>query len=69
MPQAEKIRQMIGAIRNASNPRALLDQMMQQNNPGFAKAMDYIRQHGNDPKAAFQALAAEKGIKPADFGL
>lgn len=60
---------MIGAIRNAGNPQALLQQMMQQQNPGLAQAMDYVRQHGGDPKAAFEALAAEKGINPADFGL
>lgn len=46
-----------------------MQQMMQQNNPAFSQAMDYIRQHGGDPKAAFEALAAEKGINPADFGL
>jgi hypothetical protein len=69
MPPVAKIRQMIGAIRNAGNPQALLQQMMQQQNPGFAQAMDYVRQHGGDPKAAFEALAAEKGINPADFGL
>lgn len=69
MPQAAKIRQMIGAIKNAGNPQALLQQMMQQQNPGLAQAMDYVRQHGGDPKAAFEALAAEKGIDPADLGL
>ena len=69
MPQAAKIRQMIGAIKNAGDPRALLQQMMQQQNPGLAQAMDYVRQHGGDPKAAFEALAAEKGIDPADLGL
>ena len=67
--QAQKLRQMIGAIRNAGDPRALLQHMMQQQNPGLAQAMDYVRQHGGDPKAAFESLAAEKGINPADLGL
>lgn len=30
---------------------------MQQRNPGMAQAMDYIKQHGGDAKAAFEALA------------
>lgn len=59
---------MIGMIRNASDPQALLSQMMQQN-PGMSQAMDYVRQHGNDPKAAFEQLAKERGINPADLGL
>lgn len=60
---------MVGVIKNASDPQALMQQMMQQQNPGMAKAMDYVRQHGNDPKAAFEALAKEQGINPADLGL
>lgn len=57
---------MIGMIRSASDPQALLSQMMQQN-PGMSQAMDYVRQHGNDPKAAFEALAKEKGINPSEI--
>ena len=68
-PQLGQLRQMIGMIKNAGNPQALLQQMMQQNNPAFSQAMDYVKQHGNDPKKAFESLAAEKGINPADFGL
>ena len=71
-PTAQKLgqlRQMIGTIRNAGDPQALLQQMMQQRNPGLAKAMDYVKQHGNDPKAAFESLAKEQGINPADLGL
>lgn len=66
--QIGRIKQMIGMIRNASDPQALLSQMMQQN-PGMSQAMDYVRQHGNDPKAAFEQLAKERGINPEDLGL
>lgn len=66
--QIGRIKQMIGMIRSASDPQALLSQMMQQN-PGMSQAMDYVRMHGNDPKAAFEALAKERGINPADLGL
>ena len=60
---------MIGTIRNANNPQALFEQMMRQNNPALSKAMDYIKQNGGDPKTAFEKLAAEKGVDPADLGL
>ena len=43
--------------------------MMQQRNPAMMQALDYIRQHGNDPKAACEKLAAEKGIDLHDLGL
>ena len=67
-PQLGQLRQMIGMIKNAGNPQALMQQMM-QNNPGLVKAMDYVKQHGNDPKAACEALAKEKGINLHDLGL
>lgn len=69
MPQLGQLRQMIEMIRGASNPQALITQMMQQRNPQMMQAIDYIRQHGNDPKAACEALANEKGINLRDIGL
>ena len=68
-PQLGQLRQMISTLKNAGNPQALMQQMMQQNNPAMAKAMEYIKQHGNDPKAACEALAKEKGISLSDIGL
>ena len=68
-PQLGQLRQMISMMKNAGDPQALMQQMMQQNNPGLAKAMDYVKQHGNDPKAACEALAKEKGINLHDLGL
>lgn len=69
IPQIGQLRQMIGMIRSANDPQALITQMMQQRNPQMMQAIDYIRQHGNDPKAAFEQLAKERGINPADLGL
>ena len=60
---------MIGMMRNANDPQALLSQMMQQQNPGMMQALDYIKQNGGDPKAACEKLAAEKGINLKDLGL
>lgn len=31
------------------------------------KALDYVKQNGGDPKAAFEKLAAEQGIDPAEI--
>ena len=44
-------------------------QQMMQNNPAISKATEYIKQHGGDPKKAFETLCAEKGIDPSDLGL
>ena len=67
-PQFGQIKNMVAMIRNAGNPQALMQQMM-QNNPAMSQAVDYIRQHGNDPKTACEALAKEKGINLSDLGL
>lgn len=60
---------MIGALKSAGNPQALMQQLLQQNNPQLAQALEYVRQHGGDPRAACEALAAEKGIDLKDLGL
>lgn len=69
MPQLGQIRQMIGMIRGASDPQAMLAQMIQQRNPQMIQALDYVKQHGGNPKAACEALAHEKGISLKDLGL
>ena len=69
MPQLGQLRQMIGMIRGASDPQALLSQMIQQRNPQMMQALEYVKQHGGNPKAACEALAQEKGISLKDIGL
>ena len=41
--------------------------MAQQSNPQLMQAVNYVKEHGNDPKAAFEALAKEKGIDPNEI--
>jgi len=60
---------MIGMIKSAGNPQALMQQMMQQRSPQLAQALDYVKKHGGDAKAACEALAKEKGINLQDLGL
>ena len=50
----------------SENPQALLQQMLAQKNPQLQQALDYVQKNGGDPKAAFEKLAAEKGIDPAE---
>ena len=33
----------------------------------MAQAMEYVKQNGGNPKTAFEKLAAERGINPADI--
>ena len=68
-PQLGQLRQMISMMKNAGNPQALMQQMMQQRSPQLAQALDYVKQHGGDPRAACEALAKEKGINLHDLGL
>lgn len=69
MPQIGQLRQMVGMIKSAGNPQAMLTQMLQQRNPAMMQAVDYIKQHGGDAKAACEALAQEKGINLRDLGI
>lgn len=67
MGNMAQIKNTIAMLKAAKNPQALMQQMMSQNNPGMQKAMQYVREHGNDPKAAFEALAREKGLDPDEI--
>jgi hypothetical protein len=67
IPDLEPIRKTIQTLRSAKDPQALMQQMMMQRNPNMQKAMQYVREHGNDPKAAFENLAREKGFDPDEI--
>lgn len=66
-PQLAQIKQMIGVMRSAGSPQALIQQMMQQRSPQLAQAMDLVQKHGGDARAAFRQLAAEKGYRPEEI--
>ena len=67
LPQLGQIKNLITTLRSMQSPQAAMQHLMQQQAPGMAQALEYIKQHGNDPKAAFEALAKEKGINPAEI--
>ena len=66
-PAIENVRRMIGMVKGASNPQAMLAQMMTQNNPAFAQVQALIRENGNDPRKAFYALAKKQGVDPNEI--
>ena len=68
-PLLGQLRQMVSMIKSAGNPQALMQQLMQQRSPQLAQALDYVKQHGGDARAACEALAKEKGINLHDLGL
>ena len=63
MPNLQPIKQMLGMVRSASDPNAMLN-MMAQNNPQLRQVMNVVQQAGNDPQKAFYALCEQKGVNP-----
>lgn len=62
----KNIKNTITMLKNAKNPAALMQSLIQQN-PEYKRAADYIQSCGGDPKKAFEQLAREKGIDPAEI--
>ena len=62
-----QIKEIVTKLKSMSNPQAALQQMLQQRNPQLMQVMEYVKQNGNDPKAAFEKLARERGIDPAEI--
>ena len=56
---------MMGMLRTAQNPQAMLNQMV-MNNPKLKEVMDLVNQYGGDPEKAFYSLSEQKGINPQD---
>ena len=65
LPQSNlnQIKQYMNLFKNASNPQALLQNMI-QSNPQVKSIIDYVNQNGGDPKTAFYKLAEQKGVNP-----
>lgn len=61
------IKQIVNSLKAMSNPETAIQNMIVQRNPAMAKAVQYVNECGGDAKAAFQKLAQEKGIDPADI--
>lgn len=57
---------MIGMVKAAQNPQAMLNQLM-MNNPNMKQVMDIVNQYGGDSMKAFYAVAEQNGINPQDI--
>lgn len=50
-------------VQGAKNPSMMMQSMISQN-PRLKEVMNYVNQNGGDAKAAFYALAKQKGVDP-----
>ena len=57
------IKNMLGMVRSASDPNAMLN-MMAQSNPQLRQVLNLVQQAGGSPEKAFYALCEQKGIDP-----
>lgn len=62
----DQIRTLMNSVRNAQNPRMMMEQMI-QSNPQFQSVMNLVRQNGGDPKTAFYNLARQRGVNPDEI--
>ena len=66
LPAINQAKQMMGVIRSAQNPSAMLQQMV-QSNPQMQQAMQILNQSGGDPTGMVYALSQQKGINPNEL--
>jgi len=65
-PMMGQIKQMMGMVKSAQNPQAMLNQLA-MNNPKLKQAMDLVNQHGGDVGKALSATAQQMGIDPNEI--
>ena len=62
----QQIKQMMGMVKSAGNPQAMLAQMM-RDNPQMRQVTDIVRQYGGDPQKAFYGLCQQQGVNPDEI--
>ena len=62
-PAMQGFNQMAGLVRASQHPQETINQMV-QSNPQMQQVMQYVQQNGGDARAAFFALARQKGVDP-----
>lgn len=60
-PMVQQITKIINALRNSQNPQLLMQQMI-NNNPALRQAMQYVQQHGGNPKAVAEQMFRDSGM-------
>ena len=61
-----QIKQMMQMVRTASNPQAVISQLM-ASNPRMQEVMRFVEKHGGDPMKAFRAEAEARGVDPEEI--
>lgn len=61
-PRMEQIKNTISMMKNAGNPQALVEQMLNQN----PQVKNFLAQNNNDPRQAFYSMANQMGVNPDD---
>ena len=65
-PMMTQIKQMMGMVKAAQDPTAMLHQMA-QGNPQVKQVLDIVNQYGGDTNKAFYAIAEQRGIDPQEI--
>lgn len=65
-PNLDGIKQTISAMQSIGDPAKITEMLLARKNPALAKAMEYIKQNGGDPKTACEKILQENGIDPAE---
>ena len=65
-PRMQQIKQMMGMVKSAQNPQAMLNQLM-MNNPQLKQVMDIVQQYGGDANKALSDMAQQAGFNPQDI--
>lgn len=65
-PATGKVKQMMGMVKAAQNPQAMINQLM-MNNPQMKQAMEIVNKYNGDANKAFCELAQQNGINPQDI--
>lgn len=64
MPQnLGKIKEMMGMVRSAGNPMAMVNQMAAQN-PQMKQMVDLVNQNGGNAEQVFYAACKQRGVDP-----
>ena len=65
-PMMGQIKQMMGMVKAAQNPQAMLNQIA-MNNPQMKQVMDIINQHNGNIGEAVRTVAEQNGLRPEDI--
>ena len=66
MQNIGQIKKIMGMLKTANNPQAMLNQMM-QSNPNYKQIQEIGQKYGGNYEKAFRETAKQMGIDPDEF--